>query len=131
MKPQRIQRKRVKGWKSPDNCKYCGRPTKWGNPFITLQDITYYYSDRRRKLCIDPLVFCCHKSNRDAVELYREGLKDPKMIERFMGGYDGKILADYFINILSNIDELRQYDYLSCFCPLDQKCHIDVLIEML
>jgi hypothetical protein len=30
-----------------------------------------------------------------------------------------------------SLDELREYDHLSCFCPLDQKCHIDVLIEML
>src|SRR5690606_40288783 len=33
MKPQRIQRKRTKGWKMPENTVYVGRPTKWGNPF--------------------------------------------------------------------------------------------------
>jgi hypothetical protein len=33
MKPQRIQRKRTKGWKMPPNTVYVGRPTKWGNPF--------------------------------------------------------------------------------------------------
>jgi hypothetical protein len=32
--PERIQRKRVKGWKMPPNTVYVGRPTKWGNPFI-------------------------------------------------------------------------------------------------
>jgi len=31
--PKRIQRKRVKGWRMPDNTVYVGRPTKWGNPF--------------------------------------------------------------------------------------------------
>lgn len=31
--PKRIQRKRSKGWKMPDNTVYVGRPTKWGNPF--------------------------------------------------------------------------------------------------
>lgn len=30
--PQRIQRKRTKGWKMPDNTVYVGRPSKWGNP---------------------------------------------------------------------------------------------------
>lgn len=32
-KPTRIQRKRSKGWKMPENTVYVGRPTKWGNPF--------------------------------------------------------------------------------------------------
>ncbi len=31
--PIRIQRKRTKGWKMPENTVYVGRPTKWGNPF--------------------------------------------------------------------------------------------------
>lgn len=29
--PVRIQRKRTKGWKMPDNTVYVGRPTKYGN----------------------------------------------------------------------------------------------------
>lgn len=33
MKPERIQRKRTKGWKMPSNAIYVGRPTIWGNPF--------------------------------------------------------------------------------------------------
>jgi len=32
--PKRIQRKRTKGWRMPDNTVYVGRPSKWGNPFI-------------------------------------------------------------------------------------------------
>lgn len=33
MTPQRIQRKRVTGWRLPDNTVYVGRPSRWGNPF--------------------------------------------------------------------------------------------------
>lgn len=33
MSPQRIQRKRTKGWRMPEGTVYVGRPTKWGNPF--------------------------------------------------------------------------------------------------
>ena len=33
MSPQRIQRKRTKGWRMPEGAVYVGRPTKWGNPF--------------------------------------------------------------------------------------------------
>lgn len=31
--PKRIQRKRTKGWKMPENTIYVGRGSKWGNPF--------------------------------------------------------------------------------------------------
>lgn len=30
--PQRVQRRRVKGWRMPVGAIYVGRPTKWGNP---------------------------------------------------------------------------------------------------
>lgn len=32
--PERVQRKRTKGWRMPENTVYVGRPTKYGNPFI-------------------------------------------------------------------------------------------------
>jgi hypothetical protein len=31
----RIQRKRSKGWRMPENTVYVGSPTKWGNPMST------------------------------------------------------------------------------------------------
>ncbi len=34
MSPQRIQRKRTKGWRMPEGAVYVGRPTKWGNPYL-------------------------------------------------------------------------------------------------
>ena len=44
---KRIQRKRTKGWKMPENTKYVGRPTKWGNPF------TYEKSGNRFEIKTD------------------------------------------------------------------------------
>ena len=29
--PQRIQRKRTRGWRMPEGAVYVGRPSKWGN----------------------------------------------------------------------------------------------------
>lgn len=37
-KPKRIQRKRSKGWRMPENTVYVGRPTQWGNPFSTATE---------------------------------------------------------------------------------------------
>ncbi|MCJ7561240.1 DUF4326 domain-containing protein [Candidatus Bathyarchaeota archaeon] len=31
---KRIQRKRTKGWRMPENAIYVGRPSKWGNPYV-------------------------------------------------------------------------------------------------
>jgi hypothetical protein len=31
--PERIQRRRVKGWRMPEGAVYVGRGSKWGNPF--------------------------------------------------------------------------------------------------
>ena len=31
--PKRIQLRRTKGWRLPDNAVVVSRPTKWGNPF--------------------------------------------------------------------------------------------------
>ncbi len=38
--PKRIQRKRQRGWRMPENAVYVGRPTKWGNPFKVGPDGT-------------------------------------------------------------------------------------------
>jgi len=40
--PKRIQRKRTKGWKMPDNTVYVGRPSKWGNNLHDDSPFTRY-----------------------------------------------------------------------------------------
>ena len=52
---KRIQRKRTKGWRMPENAKYIGRPTKWGNPFrLTPDGFIQCYSTNRNIL--DPWI---------------------------------------------------------------------------
>ena len=36
--PVRIQRRRIKGWKTAPDTVYVGRPSKWGNPFGITAD---------------------------------------------------------------------------------------------
>ena len=38
--PERIQRSRTKGSRQPPNTRYCGRPTRWGNPFPIGEEYT-------------------------------------------------------------------------------------------
>lgn len=93
--PQRIQRKRTKGWRMPDNAVYVGRPTKWGNPF----NITVWQS---RAVAIARYRFYVARGIAPA----------------------GFPLAPQPLEIR----ELRGKD-LACWCPLDQPCHADVLLE--
>jgi len=44
--PERIQRKRTKGWRMPENTVYVGRPTKWGNPFTVSCPASFGYKQK-------------------------------------------------------------------------------------
>lgn len=35
--PERVQRKRTKGWRMPANTIYVGRPTHWGNHWVVVR----------------------------------------------------------------------------------------------
>jgi hypothetical protein len=106
--PERIQRKRTKGFKLPSGCIYVGRPSKWGNPYKVGEWGEY----------ADPAQKC--------VELFDEMLTE--MLE------DG----DQFVNgetVWEWLAPLRGKD-LACWCPLYDKdgarvpCHADVLLRL-
>lgn len=116
---KRVQRKRTKGWKMPDNCKYVGRPTAWGNPFkLTPDGWIMCYSTNRKIL--DPWIlwsatggFCL----TDIVELYERWIK-------------GELHKHSCLPTPPDIEELRGRD-LACFCSLSSTCHVDILIKLL
>lgn len=110
VRPVRIQRKRTKGWKMPANTVYVGRPTKWGNPFIVDAERGQHapYNDFTKNVDLWKDWPC--KDRATAVAAYRA------MIGRRLSKTD--------------IQELRGKN-LACFCPLDQPCHADVLLEVL
>jgi len=117
---KRIQRKRVKGWKMPENAKYVGRPTKWGNPFrLTPDGYIQCYSINRATL--DPWIMWG----------YEGGYKINDIIELYGKWLDGKFkkIAPYLPEPPS-IEELKGKD-LACFCSLDSPCHVDVILERL
>ncbi|MBN7552964.1 DUF4326 domain-containing protein [Mycobacteroides abscessus] len=107
--PQRIQRKRTKGWRMPEGAIYVGRPSKWGNPFDApnpaIAVIAY-----RKWVTWEAATFW------PTLEL--QGL-------RWMGQSSNHLRAD----MPSLLPELRGRD-LACWCPLDSPCHADVLLEL-
>jgi hypothetical protein len=90
--PQRVQRKRTKGWKMPPNTVYVGRSTMWGNYAAHV---------------------CCitdHAAAKEAFRCWVEEVASPAWKGRAAIDLKGKDLA--------------------CWCPLDQPCHADVLLDL-
>ncbi len=109
--PERIQRKRTKGWRMPEGAIYVGRPTKWGNPFVV----------HIHRLRCSPGWVLCPTWNVDSAEQattrYKHSLIYPVTHQPAMPDIDD---IRY---------ELRGHD-LACWCPLNQPCHADVLLEL-
>ena len=110
MKPIRIQRKRTKGWKMPENTVYVGRPTVWGNPFLVKEGL-------------DGWVVNSAISNRILVKDSNKGVCLGLAINLYIEHISDKI----FLGLAHPIDILEKN--LACFCPLEQLCHADVLLS--
>lgn len=98
----RIQRQRTRGWRMPEGAVYVGRPTRWGNPFRpTDLDLHDRPFGVRRAVELDRLA---------TLRFVEEG--EPEDVEAWLA-------------------PLRNATSLACWCPLDQPCHADTLIEVL
>lgn len=109
--PERIQRKRTKGWRMPDGAVYVGRPTKWGNPWrVGDHGVTYTNANGGVESFVGLAL-----SAWQARDLYRQALVVDDLLPR--------------IRVTDVVRELRGVD-LCCWCRLDQPCHADVLLEV-
>ena len=114
--PQRIQRQRTKGWRMPEGAVYVGRPAWWSNPF-TVKEFGWLRSvilfSNGLSGYWNPSLFSTDESDDLVGEAYRlhEWM-------RLAGRRAAAVVAD-----------LRGRD-LACWCPLDQPCHADVLLEL-
>ena len=106
--PQRIQRKRTKGWRMPPNTVYVGRPTKWGNPWSLYDEEIQDYPFNSRRLII--------------VRYFADWL----MARAFVGAVN---LSERRARIVRDLHELRGKN-LACWCPPDKPCHADVLLRL-
>lgn len=123
MSPQRIQRKRTKGWRTPPCSCGCGKPARyvgrgshWGNPFFlseewpTRADVLRLFRDLvmtgEAWWTSNPGTRWEHR-NRWRVHPSQKDWLTPAAIRRDLAGHD-----------------------LSCWCPLSSPCHADVLLEL-
>ena len=116
MTPRRIQRRRVKGWRKPDNTVIVSRPSRFGNPFTIAGALEWggaETAEQARELCVT------------AFRSWLRGNRDWWM------GPEADATRD---RILAALPELRGRD-LACYCPLPEPgqpdhCHAAVLLDL-
>lgn len=122
MKPIRIQRKRTKGWKMPENTIYVGRNnSELGvGPFSNPFKIGCFYKIGNGGnygmtwcMCIDEKYangFTKVIDNAHAVEMFKEYISKYPLSKE-------------------NIEKIRGKN-LACWCTLDKPCHADELLKI-
>lgn len=109
--PQRVQRSRRKGYRTPEGVIYVGRPTMWGNPFAVAgrghAKATILHKEwlagRVGALTLERMGYC--PAEIDALDRLRE-------------------------RVLTRLHELHGRD-LACWCPLSSSwCHADTLLRL-
>jgi hypothetical protein len=116
MTPQRIQLKRTKGWRKPENTVVVTRPGKWGNPFV----VGRYYRMPAGECQTMEMVY--------TKALIPEAAAGHTLIT------DAAMAVDWFKRLRTerspmDLSELRGKN-LACWCRLDQPCHADVLLSL-
>jgi hypothetical protein len=134
-RPRRLQRKRTKGWRMPEGAVYVGRPTVWGNPFDFRREVYCwtalahgFRADRAGRLAASIAIYRAWLiGGRAGVAAGGLGAEGP-------GGAVAVVLSPVITApappTLAEIRAALAGRDLVCWCPLDQACHADVLLEI-
>ena len=119
--PIRVQRKRVKGYRMPENTKSVTRPGKFGNPYKIGMHNIFDIKDTTGKSLKDYLI-------------EKNGENKYHTVEDVLLAYRQKINGSQAMQ--SVIKYYLKGKNLACFCPItDEKgnyipCHADILLEV-
>lgn len=130
---KRIQRKRAKGWRMPEGAVYVGRPSRWGNPFGVVSAPSMVEGGIRYP-AVHRLAELNHPSRTSVNEskswiVSREKGDILGAAFRMFELHTGPMGSYEWDDAEGMLAPLRGRD-LACWCPLDQSCHADVLLEL-
>jgi hypothetical protein len=119
--PERVQLSRRKGWRKPANTVVVARPSKWGNPYVVGRTLVTFTGPEDSWFIgsFDRIQRIESITPRIAVELYRALWMTTWNVAD----------ADVPRPAPGDITDLAGKN-LACWCPLDQPCHADVLLEL-
>lgn len=121
--PKRIQLQRTKGWRKPEGAINVARPTKWGNAFKAMPTAegwsVFCHVAAGLDVWIERVgIVTREEATAEAIRLYRLQITHWAHDEYESDNPVADALAP-----------LRGHD-LACWCPLDEPCHADVLLEL-
>lgn len=115
--PQRIQRKRAKGWRMPDNTVCVDRTTGFGSPFPIAACTSPSMGESKKTWCVGtwtgPAMWF-RDTKPEAAEL---------SVKAFRAWFEKQETLQEKAKLV-----LRGKN-LACWCATDQPCHADVLLE--
>lgn len=127
IRPVRIQLRRQKGFRLQEHSKALNglpavnvaRPSKWGSPFKPGEEyLVTRYTEADVATCWEKVIRVTAPNAEAVKQLYGLALMSHEMRERYRLPSPEEIVC-----------HLRGKN-LACWCPLDQPCHADVLLEM-
>lgn len=121
--PRRIQLKRTKDWRMPENTVKVDRTTRWGNPFRSAPDMP-------RSRAFE--AWCFRDWLYEQLGAIRIGTPEQRDLRRFtqmMSGGGTEALAQRAAEIINALPLIRGKN-LACWCPPGEPCHADVLLEL-
>lgn len=115
--PERVRRRRTKGWRMPALAVYVGRPTLWGNPFVSDDPAAAVEAYRRH----------C----QGGTQIFEMG---PGKLRFAPNAHPTTLHRAWPEWLRHNLHHLRGRD-LVCWCPLPPPgepdlCHASVLLEL-
>lgn len=126
MSPQRVQLRRVKGWRMPPGVVKVDRTTRWGNPFVVGRSVLLRHPSGAApyEMYADSFTVT---TREQAVRLFRRAITDPAHCELL--SVEGRLGKPR----IPPLDEVRRDlagKDLGCWCNPGDACHVDVLLEL-
>ena len=130
---ERIQRKRTAGWRMPEDGVYAGRGSAYGNPFAIVKIKERQYNNPY--YCIKLVII-----NELSLQIYQtidlNQYFEPNQVKKVaVKLYEKYIKLDHQEagnnSILSKMRRELPGKKIVCWCPLDQPCHVDIIIKLI